>query len=565
MRYIILFAAVLTLFSDLNAFCGFYVAKADAKLFNESSQVIMVRDGNHTVITMSNDFQGSVADFAMVIPVPVVLQESDIRVTQQHIFDKFDAYTAPRMVEYYDQNPCYVQREYMSMKSSTAVTEIMDSAADMKDEDGFGVTVEATYTVGEYDILILSAKESGGLKTWLTTNGYKIPADAEEVLDPYIKDGLKFFVVKVNLEEQQKTGYSSLRPIQIQFNSDRFMLPIRLGMANAKSTQDMIVYAFTRNGRVETANYRTTKLPTDREIPLFVKEKNLFGEFYKSVYDKAWEREGGNSVMLEYAWNVSGSNPVKCDPCNTPPVTFAELREAGVWWLEGNQWGGYTGPLHVTRLHVRYGRKTFPQDLVFLNTPNSENFQGRYIVRHPATGDLSCDAGKQYLKELRMRKKRELDELAALTGWSWSRYSWYLGDVDEPVKSGNQVDPIDPNKSDGTTPLIGTTGNNAKVNGTGSPTGGSDAGDGNSVAEGTEGIEGAGSPGLSEGSALSDNENFTGGVNSAGMQSSTDEFLYRAQQQASTTVTNNWMLIGIAGMMFGIGLIIRGRRRKKNT
>jgi hypothetical protein len=65
------------------AFCGFYVAKADATLFNNKSEVILVRDGRRTVITMSNDFKGDVRDFAMVVPVPVVLKESDIRVTKR--------------------------------------------------------------------------------------------------------------------------------------------------------------------------------------------------------------------------------------------------------------------------------------------------------------------------------------------------------------------------------------------------------------------------------------------------------------------------------------------------
>lgn len=55
------------------AFCGFYVAKADSSLYNQASQVIIARDGRRTVLTMSNDYQGDVKDFAMVIPVPVVL------------------------------------------------------------------------------------------------------------------------------------------------------------------------------------------------------------------------------------------------------------------------------------------------------------------------------------------------------------------------------------------------------------------------------------------------------------------------------------------------------------
>ena len=88
------------------AFCGFYVAKADATLFNQKSQVIIVRDQNRTVITMSSDFKGDVKDFAMVVPVPEVLSRDNIRIAKSEIFDKLDAYSAPRLVEYYDANPC---------------------------------------------------------------------------------------------------------------------------------------------------------------------------------------------------------------------------------------------------------------------------------------------------------------------------------------------------------------------------------------------------------------------------------------------------------------------------
>ncbi|MFN8394820.1 MAG: DUF2330 domain-containing protein [Bacteroidia bacterium] len=414
-----------------HAFCGFYVAKADAKLFNKSSQVIVARDGNHTVITMSSDYQGDTKDFAMVVPVPEVLKESDIRVVQQYIFDKFDAYTAPRMVEYWDTNPCGYYPTTTEMATYKAIP---TSRAAEKDDDmdlsnrDLGVTIKAKYTVGEYDILILDAKQSSGLKIWLTQNGYKIPEGAEEVLDPYIKDDMKFFVVKVNLDKQKELGVQTLRPLQIQFNSSRFMLPIRLGMANAEGAQDMIVYTFTKKGRVETANYRTTLLPTDREIPEFVMSDNLFGDFYKACFEKAWKNEGQNNVMLEYAWDVSSTQGVKCDPCPTPPMTFAEMREAGVWWVSPDQWNGsYVGDLFVTRLHVRYARSTFPQDLMFVNTPNQSNFQGRYVVRHAAQGYIDCEQAKQYKAELRMRRQKELMELAALTGWSTSKWQSYLG------------------------------------------------------------------------------------------------------------------------------------------
>ncbi|HEX2901354.1 MAG TPA: DUF2330 domain-containing protein [Bacteroidia bacterium] len=423
--------------NQVNAFCGFYVAKADAKLFNKSSQVIIARDGSHTVITMSSDFQGDAKDFAMVVPVPEVLKESDIRVVQQYIFDKFDAFTAPRLVEYWDENPCQERYTMENVRPAAAMSKRESKSMAMDDaEADLGVTIEAKYTVGEYDILILSATQSTGLKTWLTGNGYKIPSGADEVLDPYIKDGMKFFVVKVNLEQQKALGVQTLRPLQIQFNSSRFMLPIRLGMANAESAQDMIVYAFTRKGRVETANYRTTKLPTDRDIPEFVLNEGLFGEFYKALYEKAWTQEGKNSVMLEYAWDESSQQSVHCDPCVTSPLSFAEVREAGVWWVQPDPGdGGYDGDLFITRLHVRYARTTFPQDLMFINTPDQSNFQGRYVIRHAATGPLDCAEGKRYKGDLRMRRQKELQELAALTGWNVGKWGSYLGEssIPDPV------------------------------------------------------------------------------------------------------------------------------------
>jgi hypothetical protein len=437
-RMKIMLLGLLTLLSvgQANAFCGFYVAKGDLKLFNKTSQVIIVRDGEHTVITMSSDYQGDAKDFAMVVPVPEVLKESDIRVVQQYIFDKFDAFTTPRLVEYWDENPCQNYRMYSDAAMAKPSTKMSSESLDDFEEEAKdnGVTIEAKYTVGEYDILILSAKESTGLKTWLTTNDYKIPSGADEVLQPYITDGMKFFVVKVNLEKQKSLGVQTLRPLQIQFNSSRFMLPIRLGMANSDgAAQDMIVYAFTRRGRVETANYRTTKLPTDRDIPEFVMSEGLFPTFYKDMYRKAWANEGKNNVMLEYAWDESSQQSMHCDPCPTPPLTFAEVREAGVWWVEPDQYNGsYFGDLFITRLHVRYDRAHFPQDLMFVNTPDMSNFQGRYVVHHAATGSMDCAEGKRYKQDLRMRHQKELQELAALTGWNVTKWSSYIGSVVTP-------------------------------------------------------------------------------------------------------------------------------------
>lgn len=418
------------------SFCGFYVAQAGAELFNDKSEVIIVRKENRTTITMSNDFQGDVKDFAMVVPVPVVLQESDIKVVQPWVFDKMDTYSGPRLVEYYDTQPCPVEYTYRNeIAKSVMITDVMADVADIENlaEEGLGVFIEAEYEVGEYDILILSATESKGLKTWLDRNDYDIPAQAEEVLDPYIKDQMKFFVVKVNLERNYANSAEYLSPIQISFDSPKFMLPIRLGMANSRGAQDMIVYALTDEGRVECTNYRTMKIPTDRNIPTFVKPK--FGEFYKDLFDREYAQEGRNAVFLEYAWNISPTTAVKCDPCNGPPPVNQDLVEAGVDWILQNR----NSQVFFTRLHVRYSRDKFPQDLQFQVTPNREHFQGRYIMTHPPRGgDFSCDEGQRYLRDLEIRRKKEVDELYVLTGWNKDSGSYiyeYSNQIDHEKNS----------------------------------------------------------------------------------------------------------------------------------
>ena len=105
-KKIAIIAAVIIASPMLYSFCGFYVSKADATLKNKTSQVILVRDGNHNVITMYNDFKGDTKDFAMVVPVPVTLQKSDVKVIDQSLFQRLNDYSAPRLVEYYDENPC---------------------------------------------------------------------------------------------------------------------------------------------------------------------------------------------------------------------------------------------------------------------------------------------------------------------------------------------------------------------------------------------------------------------------------------------------------------------------
>jgi hypothetical protein len=399
---------------EASAFCGFYVGKADSQLFNKASEVVIARHDKKTVITMANDFKGDVKEFAMVVPVPTVLEKKQIHIGDAAVLKHLADYSAPRLVEYFDENPCHVMLyERRSMDALKSMPQA--ASARPERERALGVTIEAQYTVGEYDILILSAKESAGLETWLTENGYRIPAGASSILQSYLMQGMKFFVAKVNLGEQAQLGLTHLRPLQIAFESPKFMLPIRLGTVNANGSQELFIYFLTKQGRVETTNYRTVRLPEAQEIPLYVRDK--FGDFYRDLFTQQVKRESERGVFMEYAWDMNW-----CDPCAANPLSAEELRGLGVFWQENigrmGKGMGQAQNVFLTRLHVRYDAAHFPEDLMFQETSDRSNFQARYILRHPWTGSDECAAATTYRQQLRERYEREAQTLATLTGWN---------------------------------------------------------------------------------------------------------------------------------------------------
>ena len=400
------------------AFCGLYVAKAGTQLFNKASKVVLVRDGDRTVLSMATDYEGDAKDFALVIPVPVVLEKKQINVGDPKVFDHIDAYTSPRLVEYHDPNPCQVQPYLLQTGPRNRGPTLAGGGAPqgLQPKD-YKVTIEAEYEIGEYDVLILSAKESDGLSRWLVDNGYKIPAKAKPILKSYIKRDLKFFVAKVNLKKHEKAGTKFLKPLQIAYESKKFELPIRLGTVNAKESQDLFVFALTKTGRVESVNYRTAKIPSELEIPSYLKDE--FEGFYKDMFSNEVKKNKMSAVFTEYAWDMSW-----CDPCAAEPLTDAELRSLGVWWAkpgtnvqnkdrfmpQGAQ------NVFVTRLHARYNAESFPNDLNLQVTNDRNNFQARYIMRHPYTGTAKCEEMKAYKESLNERFNLQAKNVAQYTG-----------------------------------------------------------------------------------------------------------------------------------------------------
>jgi hypothetical protein len=408
------------------AFCGFYVGGAESSIYANATMTVLMRDGTRTVLSMQNNYQGPPEAFALVIPVPTVLQKDQVKVLPKDVFARVDALGAPRLVEYWEIDPCRpaVSKDDCAGCSAAQATSSPNSPGSL---DFGSVRVEAQFEVGEYDIVILSADDSSALDGWLRANQYNIPKGADPVLAPYVASGMKFFVAKVDPARVTfEKGQAALSPLRFHYDTPEFSLPVRLGLLNSDGSQDLIVNILARQ-RYELANYENVTIPTNIRVNDEVRK--TFPSFYEALFARTLAKNP-KAVVTEYAWSAA-----TCDPCPTEPLNPKDLATLGADVLVTQSDEPSTAPgtfppsrgsginFTLTRLHARYTKDSLGEDLVFtqadpiaggrgipdrkgsleqglekLNSGGSncpfgcgfDNFQGRYVILHPWEGPLRC-------------------------------------------------------------------------------------------------------------------------------------------------------------------------------
>src|SRR5688572_8044525 len=209
-----------------------------------------------------------------------------------------------------------------------------------------------------------------------------------------------------------------LRPLQVTYTTPKFMLPVRLGMVNADGPQELLVFAFSKKGRVEPTNYRTLKLPTGQgELPAFVKDS--FDDVYQAAFLEATRREDMRVVFIEAAMPAV---PVELARSRSPGTedmvaSTDAVRKSGAKFL-GDAKGKGAQRAWITRMRFRYDKAGFPEDLVLQETMDQSSFLARFRSRKHHLGPARCPAHEQYLSTLPPLLDREAQVLANLTGWT---------------------------------------------------------------------------------------------------------------------------------------------------
>ncbi len=359
-----------------HAFCGTYVGSAGSELYNSAAKVALARDGTRTTITLANDFEGAVTDFALVIPVPEVLTADDVSLADTGLFDRLDAYSSPRLVSYQCSDFYYYDYAYGVDGSASGCLGcgakdmmLSDSGAVMTDstatEWADAVTVESSFTEGNYEFVVLSSEDSEGLVGWLGANGYAIPAGAEALLQEYIDAGSYFFAAKVVLNELE-VAPTWLPPLQFGYDADTFALPVRIGTISSSGEQDLLVFTITsiEDGMTGIANYDQVAVADEC---MWEDQGEGFGEFYTNTFLEQMFDSPRASWLTEYSWQ-----PTNCDPCSGEPPSEQDLVDLG--------WDRGAYDAHFTRLHMHYTPDQVDQDLAFYASGQTTQDQVKYIV-----------------------------------------------------------------------------------------------------------------------------------------------------------------------------------------
>lgn len=324
--------------SPASAFPGFIAGKGEAARVSNSTQVVLLQKGDHTVVTVWADYEGPLDRFALVLPVPADVELDGVKTLKRDSVDHLDEISAPRFHEFWEKDPCEPGEADQEWQRDLRVK---DSAANflgagMPDVSGgqklppeMLLDFDPQFKDGEYDFELVPSGQS--VQTFLSKRGLTVPAAAKERLGKYEAAGMQMLVADVSASKVELGGARRALLSPIRFATQQpYAIPSTLGLANSAGQQELIVYVLHPDKRFEVKNYGNVFPPTNVIVDMAVKER--LGEFYAGVHDALLAKEP-RSFLVEYAWPT-----VKLcgEPCPNAPIGIHELLSLGVDVVESD-------------------------------------------------------------------------------------------------------------------------------------------------------------------------------------------------------------------------------------
>jgi hypothetical protein len=311
---------------------GFIAGKGDAQRVSNSTQVVLLEKGDHTVVTVWADYEGPLDHFALVLPVPADVELSDVKTLKRDAVDHLDEISAPRFHEFWEKDPCEpgeTDQEWerdLRVKSSAANflgAGMPDVSGGQKLPPEMLLDFDPQFKDGEYTFSLVPEGQS--VQAYLQKKGLTVPAKAKERLGKYESGGMQMLVADVTASKVELGGARRALLSPIRFATRQpYALASTLGLANSAGQQELLIYVLHPDKRFEVKNYGNVFPPTNVNVDMVVKER--MGEFYAGVHDALLAKDP-KSFLVEYAWPTQKH----CgEPCPNAPVAIHELLSLGV-------------------------------------------------------------------------------------------------------------------------------------------------------------------------------------------------------------------------------------------
>jgi hypothetical protein len=327
----LLIASTALLSPAASALPGLYVGKNPDKLLAHTAHVIVMKNGETSVVSYTPDYEGPLVPFAWVVPVPSDVTLERVKTLKGEYVDRVEKLTAPRFHEFWEMDPCEPgppEQEWERSLTASASTDFLggpapDPSAPKVAKELF-IKVEPDTKDGEYSLTLLAAEEAKNAAEWLKGKGYVLAAESAKALERYVAAGMNVLIAEVDTKRIELIGgnVAQLSPIRFWTEQPFKSIPSQLGLANSPGKQELLVYVLDPDKRYEAKNYPNVFAPTNIKVDFIVKEK--MGEFYTALHDLMLEKNP-QAFVNEFAWPSKGCG----QPCQNEPLLPHELMSLG--------------------------------------------------------------------------------------------------------------------------------------------------------------------------------------------------------------------------------------------
>jgi hypothetical protein len=333
-------AAALVLLSILafsgtaDAFPGVCLGKDSAPRLVPSTQIVVMQERGVSVVTISADYEGPLAPFALLLPVPTDVSAERVRTVKRSIIARLDEVSAPRLHAFYEQDPCdggrteqrwdeHIKAQGRGFLAADGLPPL-DRRYAISNEISAPIEPVFKGKENEFRYRKLEPASVAELSAALRDKGYAVSDAALQALAPYVGKGKALLLAEVLTEHVELVDAKRVKLGGIRYFTKFALgaLPVTLGRQNAPAVQDLQVYVLDRKSRYAAKNYENLFAPSNLRVAERVKSQ--LGRAYAALFD-ALAAPSRAAFVTEYAWSTRGCG----QPCADAPLGLDELMSLG--------------------------------------------------------------------------------------------------------------------------------------------------------------------------------------------------------------------------------------------